>query len=156
MLADCLVLSRHHLGKLSIRIAQNYAATRQIGINRHELQQVLINLIVNAIQAMPDGGTLALSTADWDEEAVARGVRIEVGDTGAGIRPEDLDRVFDPFFTTKKLQGTGLGLSISHSLIERYSGRIAVTSVVGQGTRFTVWLLSEPQYETTDAERGDA
>lgn len=152
VLADCLVLSRHHLGKLSIRIAQDYAATRQIGINRHELQQVFINLIVNAIQAMPEGGTLTLSTADWDEDGEARGVRIDVSDTGAGIRPEDLDRVFDPFFTTKKLQGTGLGLSISHSLIERYGGTITVSSRVGTGTTFTVWLLSEPAYESA----GDA
>jgi two-component system NtrC family sensor kinase len=152
VLADCLVLSRHHLGKLSIRVEQDYAALRQIGINCHELQQVLINLIVNAIQAMPEGGTLALSSADWDDQGVAKGVRIEVSDTGAGIRPEDLDRIFDPFFTTKKLQGTGLGLSISRSLIERYGGSIAVASLVGEGTRFTVLLWSEPQYETTDAE----
>ncbi len=149
VLADCLMLSRHHLGKLCIRLEQNYTATRLVGINRHELQQVMINLIVNALQAMPDGGTLSLSSTDWDDDEVPRGVRIEVSDTGAGIRPEDIDRVFDPFFTTKKLQGTGLGLSISHSLIERYGGRIAVTSIFGEGTVFSVCLLSEPEYGAT-------
>jgi two-component system NtrC family sensor kinase len=146
VLADCLVLSRHHLSKSSVRLEQKHTATRGAGINRQELQQVLINLIVNAVQAMPDGGTLTLASSDWDEGGVARGVRIDVSDTGEGIRAEDVDRIFDPFFTTKKMQGTGLGLSISYSLIERYGGRITVDSVYGAGATFSVWLLSEPEY----------
>ena len=166
MLADCLVLARHHLGKRSVRVEQDYAATHWVGINRQELQQVLINLIVNAVQAMPDGGTLTLSARDWyegDDEggaggepeiaragAAPHGVRIDVRDTGEGIRPEDLDRIFDPFFTTKKTQGTGLGLSISYSLIERYGGRITVQSVRGEGATFSVWLLCEPEYSGSE------
>lgn len=166
VLADCLVLARHHLGKRSVRVEQDYAATHWVGINRQELQQVLINLIVNAVQAMPDGGTLTLSARDWyeggDEGAgggepeiapagsAPHGVRIDVRDTGEGIRPEDLDRIFDPFFTTKKTQGTGLGLSISYSLIERYGGRITVHSVRGAGATFSVWLLCEPEYSGSE------
>jgi two-component system NtrC family sensor kinase len=151
VLADCLVLSQHHLGKRSIRVEQRYAATRLVGINVQELQQVLINLIVNAVQAMPKGGMLTLASSDWDENDVPRGVRIDVSDTGEGIRVEDVDRIFDPFFTTKKTQGTGLGLSISYSLIERYGGRITVDSVFGEGATFSVWLLSEPEYSSAEA-----
>ncbi len=146
VLADCLVLARHHLEKRRIRVEQAYGASYWVGVNRQELQQVLINLIVNAVQAMPEGGTLTLATLDWVEYGMPRGVRIDVRDTGEGIRPEDLDRIFDPFFTTKKTQGTGLGLSISYSLIERYGGRITVESVRGEGATFSVWLLCEPEY----------
>jgi two-component system NtrC family sensor kinase len=151
VLADCLVLSQHHLGKRSIRVEQRYAAARLVGINGQELQQVLINLIVNAVQAMPEGGTLTLASSDWNENDVPRGVRIDVSDTGEGIRAEDVDRIFDPFFTTKKTLGTGLGLSISYSLIERYGGRITVDSVFGEGATFSVWLLSEPEYSSAEA-----
>jgi two-component system NtrC family sensor kinase len=150
VLADCLMLSQHHLGKRSIRVEQRYAATRLVAINGQELQQVLINLIVNAVQAMPEGGTLTLASSDWDENEEPRGVRIDVSDTGEGIRAEDVDRIFDPFFTTKKTLGTGLGLSISYSLIERYGGRITVDSVFGEGAAFSVWLLSEPEYGSAE------
>lgn len=148
VLADCLVLSQHHLAKRNIAVVRDFSAGEWVSINRHELQQVLINLIVNAVQAMPDGGTLTLSTADWVVEGEVKGVRISVRDTGSGIPPEDITRIFDPFFTTKKTEGTGLGLSISHSLIKRYGGSITVESRVGVGTEFSVWLLREPVYET--------
>lgn len=147
VLADCLVLAQHHLGKRSIEVVRALNATQWVQINRQELQQVLINLIVNAVQAMPAGGTLTLASEDWYEGGACRGVRLSVRDTGAGIRAEDLARVFDPFFTTKKSQGTGLGLSISHSLIKRYGGGIAVDSAPGEGATFTVSLLAEPEYE---------
>lgn len=146
VLADCLVLTRQHLSRRGVRVVQHLRTARRVQINTQELQQVLINLIVNAVQAMPEGGTLSLNTADWDEHERVRGVCITVRDTGQGIREDDLARIFDAFFTTKKTQGTGLGLSISYSLIERYGGRISVESVPGQGAAFTVWLLAEPEY----------
>ena len=147
VLADCLVLAQHHLQKRSIEVVREFAAGEWVSINRHELQQVLINLIVNAVQAMPDGGRLTLRTADWIGDGEVKGVSISVRDTGQGISPEDLARIFNPFFTTKKNEGTGLGLSISHSLIKRYGGNITVDSEPGRGAEFTVWLLSEPVYE---------
>ena len=150
VLADCLVLSQHHLGKRSIRVVQAYTATCRVGINVQELQQVLINLIVNAVQAMPEGGVLSLASSDWLEDGTPRGIRIDVSDTGEGIRAEDIGRIFDPFFTTKKTLGTGLGLSISYSLIKRYGGSISVDSVYGQGACFSVWLLGEPDYGPTE------
>lgn len=146
VLADCLVLTRQHLSRSGVRVVQHLRTARRVEINTQELQQVLINLIVNAVQAMPEGGTLSLNTADWDEHDLARGVRITVRDTGQGIREDDRARIFDAFFTTKKTQGTGLGLSISYSLVERYGGRISVESVAGEGAAFTVWLRAEPEY----------
>ena len=155
-LADCLVLTRQHLAHGQVKVVQHFAAQGRVRINLQELQQVLINLIVNAVQAMPEGGTLTLETHDRDPHTDARGVRIVVRDTGGGIRAEDMARLFDPFFTTKKRQGTGLGLSISHTLVERYGGRIEVDSAPGEGAAFTVSLLAEPDYRNDSAatERG--
>jgi two-component system NtrC family sensor kinase len=146
VLADCLVLAQHHLVKRNIEIIRRFGATQWVSLNRHELQQVLINLIVNAVQAMPEGGALTLETADWIVGNDCRGAVISVRDSGAGIAPEDMAKIFDPFFTTKKTEGTGLGLSISHSLIKRYGGNITVESTPMQGATFTVWLLTEPVY----------
>ncbi len=143
VVADCLVLARHTLDKRGVTVVQRHAATQTVEVNRSELQQVLINLIVNAVQAMSDGGQLTLSSEDWlDGEAVV-GVRIGVRDTGPGIAEADLNRIFDAFFTTKKGSGTGLGLSISQTLVQRYGGRITAHSTPGQGTVFHVWLLRE-------------
>jgi len=101
------------------------------------LQQVLVNLLVNAIQAMPDGGKLGVKAATTDEGWL----RIDVSDTGHGIAPENLDRVFDPFFTTKDPgEGTGLGLSVSYRIIKEHKGRINVSSQVGTGTTLSIFL----------------
>jgi two-component system NtrC family sensor kinase len=150
-IADMLVLVRHQVKSGDVRVVEQLHATRQIGINRNELLQVLINLTVNAIQAMPKGGTLTLTTRDWESEDGTPGVEIEVSDTGAGIAAENLPRIFDPFFTTKKQQGTGLGLSISYALLERYGATIAAQSTVGEGTNFTLQLFCEPRYQAGPA-----
>lgn len=142
LLDDCLILVRHLLTKGNIAVLREGRAARTAGINRNELQQVLINLTVNAIQAMPDGGTLILEARDWRDQ----GVEIKVRDTGVGIAPEHLARVFDPFFSTKGGGGTGLGLSISYTLLARYGGSISVDSEAGKGSCFTVRLLSEPAF----------
>jgi two-component system NtrC family sensor kinase len=139
VISDCLPLVRHLLDKARIDVSRQDSAERLVLMNRTELQQVLVNLIVNAIHAMPDGGQLSLSTRDEDRNG-RPGVTIEVADTGVGMTDEVLAKVFDPFFTTKRQQGTGLGLSISQTLITRQGGRIAVESEPGRGTRFEVWL----------------
>ncbi len=145
--ADCLVLVRHELKKGDIAVVQDLRAATPVRINRNELQQVLINLAVNAVHAMAVGGRLSFVTEDWE----GKGVRIGVRDSGAGIAPEHLARIFDPFFTTKKTQGTGLGLSISLALIERYGGTISVDSRLGEGTEFSVFLLAEPVFREQDS-----
>lgn len=144
---DCLVLTRHNLDHRNITLERHLDAESRVEINRGELQQVLINLIVNATQAMPDGGRLSLLSADWTEPAQGTGVRITVRDSGQGIAPQDLERIFDPFFTTKKGKGTGLGLSISRTLIQRYGGRISAASLPGEGAEFILWLRCTPEFE---------
>ncbi|AWN39741.1 sensor histidine kinase [Methylobacterium durans] len=141
VVADCLVLVRHLLDRADITLARSDTATRTVEVSRTELQQVVINLLVNAIHAMPEGGVLRLGTADEDRSE-AEGVVITVADTGVGIPPDQLRKIFDPFFTTRTHGGTGLGLSISYTLIARYSGTISVDSAVGHGSAFTIWLPS--------------
>ena len=103
-----------------------------------ELQQVVINLIVNAVQAMGDAGRLLLELGPEPRDGTD-GVALVVEDTGPGIPPDRLASVFDPFFTTKQGEGTGLGLSISQSLVQRAGGLITAENHES-GARFTVWL----------------
>jgi len=139
VLSDTLPLVQHLLNKTTITVEKEYRASRSISMNRIELQQVLVNLIVNAIHAMPSGGRLTLRTSDRDE-ADRPGIVIEVGDTGTGMPPDVLSKIFEPFFTTRMREGTGLGLSISQMLVTRQGGKISVESELGKGTTFAVWL----------------
>ena len=95
-----------------------------------------VNLVFNAANAVADGGIVEICTRDAD----GGGVIIAVEDNGQGIPEEQLKNIFDPFFTGNPHRGTGLGLSVSYGLVRRYDGNITVTSVVGQGSRFEVWL----------------
>jgi PAS domain S-box-containing protein len=112
-----------------------------------QLHQVCTNLILNAIQAMPQGGKLTLRTS------VSNGqLKIEVQDTGCGISPENMRKLFTPFFTTKhEVKGVGLGLAISYGIIQRHHGRIEVESKKGEGTTFTIYL---PLHHEEPAEKG--
>ena len=104
----------------------------------NQLQQCIINLIFNAIDAMPDGGTLALSGGF---ETISRRVTIHVKDSGTGIPEKDLAHIFEPFFTTKQEgYGVGLGLSTVYGIIERHKGSVEVDSRVGKGTEFRLLL----------------
>ena len=139
IIADCLPLVKHLLKDDNIKIIHEAGAQRMVFMNRTELQQVLLNLMVNAIHAMPDGGRLFLKTRDEDKKGCA-GIVIEVMDTGVGMSDDVKTRIFDPFFTTKRRRGTGLGLSIIQKLISQQGGSIEVESKPGQGSTFTVWL----------------
>jgi len=100
------------------------------------LQQVFINIILNAIDAMPKGGTLKIELSKMNNEAI-----IKIKDTGTGIKDQHLPHIFDPFFTTKGSgKGTGLGLSISYAIIQEHAGHIAAESVIGKGSTFTIYL----------------
>ncbi len=139
LVSDCLVLTRHQIESAGITAETQLAFTPPLRMSRTELQQVVVNLILNAVQAMGQGGRLTLSTAQRDGMVV-----IGVRDTGSGIPPEILPRVFDPFFTTKQAQGTGLGLSISQQLVTQAGGRITVQSVEGEGSTFEIALPPAP------------
>jgi two-component system, NtrC family, sensor kinase len=153
VLEDCLVLTGHLLARSRILIERDYRATRLPGVNRNELQQVLVNLLVNAIHAMPEGGTLGLATQDLSDDSVA----ITVSDTGAGLDAELMDQLFQPFVTRKK-DGTGLGLWISRSLVERYGGdlRAANRGDGRAGAVFTVVLRREPEVSAETPTARDA
>jgi len=119
--------------KLGMQLGNNLP--RVMG-NAHNLQQVFLNLFLNAIQAMPDGGALTVISRVEDEK-----VKIDVTDTGVGIPPENLDKIFDPFFTTKEVgKGTGLGLSVSYGIIRKHHGQVVAQTEVGQGTTFSITL----------------
>ncbi len=134
------------------RVVKNFDPVPLVNANESRLGQVLLNLIVNAAQAMAEGhadrNTLRVATRTEDGQAV-----VEVSDTGAGIPRENLDRIFDPFFTTKPVGvGTGLGLSISHRIVLELGGRIEVESKVGQGTLFRVILLAARDSQNVKAK----
>jgi signal transduction histidine kinase len=116
-----------------------------------QIEQVLINMITNATQAMPDGGTIRITLVQSEDE-----IRMAIKDTGSGISEENLSRIFDPFFTTKpEGEGTGLGLSVSFGIISRHAGTIDVESELNQGTTFTIVLPVIAAREPEDTEVAD-
>ncbi|GGE82253.1 cache domain-containing protein [Stappia taiwanensis] len=139
VISDCLPLVRHLLRQGDIEVIRDNSATRQVLMNRTELQQVLVNLLVNAIHAMPQGGTLTLRSRDAESDG-RPGVAVEVADTGPGIPAAVAARIFDPFYTTKSREGTGLGLSITRTLVTRHGGTIDFQTDPDTGTQFRVWL----------------
>jgi len=117
-------------------------------LDRSQFQSVLLNMIINALDATEPGGNINIYTATGlsASDTGHKGVEITIADTGCGIPAEDLDKLFDPFFTTKAVgQGTGLGLSVSYGIVQRHGGKIRVQSEVGKGTRFFIWLPIEAE-----------
>lgn len=105
-------------------------------VDKGQLEQALINLILNAVESTPEGGAISITTA---LQPSIKAVQIDVADTGNGIPQEDLDKIFEPFFTTRET-GTGLGLAITHGIIQQHGGTIEVESKPGHGTRFSIYL----------------
>jgi PAS domain S-box-containing protein len=132
-----LVLTTHLFAPNRIVLETGFGqGLPNVMVDRHMIEQVLMNLVLNAVQAMKDGGVLTIRTSVVEGICV-----IEVRDTGSGIPPTVLPRIFDPFFTTKSEgEGTGLGLSVSLGIVERHGGKILVASEVGKGTTFTICL----------------
>jgi len=139
LVTDCLVLVEHLLSKNHIEVEGHFVPVDAVRIDPGELQQVVINLIVNAVQAMGRDGRLDLALAPESRDGRA-GVVLSVRDTGPGIPEDRIGAVFDPFFTTKTGEGTGLGLSISQTLIQHAGGLITVRNRPGGGAEFRVWL----------------
>lgn len=122
--------------KYRCEVVKQYGEVPKITCRIGEINQVIMNLLVNAAQAIGERGTITITTRRQEQNAV-----LEIADSGCGIAPEHLARVFEPFFTTKPVgKGTGLGLNICHKIIEQHGGTIAVKSTLGQGTTFTVCL----------------
>ncbi|MCT4369390.1 cache domain-containing protein [Yangia mangrovi] len=139
LVEDSLLLVEHALSKGAIAVETDLPALPQVAIDAGEMQQVVINLILNAAQAMGEAGRLSLSLAEEARDGVP-GVALVVRDNGPGIAPENLPSLFDPFFTTRRGEGTGLGLSISQSIVQRAGGLITAANAPDGGAVFTVWL----------------
>lgn len=137
LLDKVIGLLQHQPSFHDITIERSYDPDlRDVFVDSNQMQQVFVNLFINASHAMPKGGQIDISTSRPDNGGFAQ---VEIRDSGCGISEEDLQRIFDPFFTTKT-EGTGLGLSISYGFVENNAGTIEVTSTVGVGTTFTIQL----------------
>lgn len=139
VLDDTLQLLEPQIRNSRMEIARNYGESLPAAYgSASKLQQVFMNLILNARDAMPGGGKITIQTRLVDTSLV-----VDFRDTGAGIAPENITRIYDPFFTTKDVgQGTGLGLALSYGIIQEHGGRIFVESRLGEGTHFTIKLPS--------------
>ncbi len=136
---ECLEVLQDRVRRRRITVESHFETTLHpvhVHGDPDEMSQVVLNLLINAIHAMPDGGTLRIAL-----ERVNSHVKMVVADTGHGIAEEDLPKIFDPFFTTKEAgQGTGLGLTVVHNIVQEHGGTIAVESKPGKGTTFTIML----------------
>jgi len=134
VLKNALDLMKYDKRAKGISVAEDFEELPEIVSDENQASQIFINLILNAVDAMPEGGTLTVRSWSADNNVV-----VEVQDTGVGIAKENLARIFDPFFTTKE-KGTGLGLSVTYGLVKRLGGEIQVDSEPGKGAKFSVSL----------------
>ena len=139
---EVLLLTEKDLGKHRVHVEKKYHGRPAAVMVAGQIEQILVNLVINARQSMPNGGRLKIEVR---ENAAGDTVEVRVADTGVGIAPANLRQIFEPFFTTKIPDdtgrgGTGLGLSVCRQIIEQHHGRIRVESVVGKGSTFTVKL----------------
>ena len=142
LVEETLVLTDKDLSKHRIHVEKKFHDRPQAAVVPAQIEQVLLNLIINARQAMPRGGHLRIEVR---ENARTQMVELSIADTGVGIPPEQLRLIFEPFYTTKEPDehghgGTGLGLSVCRQIIDQHNGRIRVESLVGKGSTFTVKL----------------
>ena len=152
LVLDALTLAAHAITKTPVDIRLDLdPRIPAIWCNEGQFKQVVLNLILNAIQAMPGGGILTLKLVKADGQSLgASAICMTITDNGSGIDPAHRSRIFDPFFTTKD-EGTGLGLAIVHAIIDAHHGRIDVESRLGEGTTFTI-MLPHPMEPTTNDE----
>jgi signal transduction histidine kinase len=142
LVEEVLILTEKDLSKHRIHVEKKYHGRPRAFIVAAQIEQVLLNLVINARQAMPRGGHLRIDVRDNSRTQM---VEARISDTGVGIPPERLRLIFEPFFTTKEPDehghgGTGLGLSVCRQIIEQHQGRIRVESIVGKGATFTIKL----------------
>jgi signal transduction histidine kinase len=143
-----LQLMSVHITDSNVVVKENLAdSVPIIQADEKQIEQVLKNVIINALQAMPEGGAITLETGPTP----SNGAYVMISDTGLGIPPEKINRIFQPFVTTKT-KGTGLGLSVVEKIIENHGGRIEVESEQGKGTRFRILLPQTGAYVPITAE----
>jgi signal transduction histidine kinase len=150
VIREILKFTEQIMQQRQVHIEANLKAEEPVISGDHELlKQMMLNLVFNAMKAMPSQGSLTIRTRNIrPKSGNARPGRLElqIQDTGIGIPPENLNRIFDPYFTTNQ-NGTGLGLSVVHQIVEKHSGRIQVSSEVNHGTTFTIIFGNGPEKE---------
>jgi len=145
-LQEIISLIEYKLKTMNINLELKLEKLRPLWAQGERLQQVFINIILNAIDAMPDGGTLSIELSENSKQAM-----IKIQDTGTGIKDQHLPHIFDPFFTTKGVgKGTGLGLSISYAIIKEHEGQITVESEWGKGSLFTIYIPKDLDKKKTN------
>ena len=156
-LRDALATAARHIQKAGVRVVQQYQQRPLVILaNSGQLEEVFLNILINACHAMPAGGTIAIEATEHSRDGVDTAV-LSISDTGVGIAPEHLPHVFEPFFTTKgrvgesEIAGTGLGLSVAHRIVTAHGGRITAKSEVGRGTTFTIEVPLCPGEEAAPA-----
>ncbi len=157
LLDRALKLVDHHIELSGVETVEQFELDDdRLVCDKEQIVQALIALMINAVEAMPEGGVLTLRTGVAPSDPGHR-VAVSVGDTGVGI-PEDVrDRIFDPFFSTKnEAKGVGLGLAVVYGIVQRHRGEISVSSRVGEGTTFTIELPREPGAESDRPRSGSA
>jgi two-component system NtrC family sensor kinase len=139
ILDRCTQLVEHHLKLNNVELVKLYQRGKaEVICDKDQIQQCFLAILDNAVEAMPEGGTLTIKTTSNSDQ---KSIKIQIQDTGSGISPADLPHVFEPFYTTKKEgKGVGLGLSVCYGIIERHDGKIDVNSIMGEGSTFTVEL----------------
>jgi PAS domain S-box-containing protein len=155
LLEDVLGLQERLLASTHIALRKKFLISAQVRGFPVELRQVFLNLIGNAIQAMPEGGTLCVSVreaTDWTRGQSS--IVVSIFDTGRGIQPEDARRLFEPFFTTKSIKGTGLGLWISKGIVQKYEGRIGFRSYRHKEGCITCFRVFLPGSRTPNSDMG--
>jgi len=152
LLETTLSFLSEKLARRGIRVERSFKSAPSIAGDPERLQQLFLNLFLNAADAMPDGGVLTVGLAEAGDEEV----QLCVADTGMGIRPDDMERVFAPFFTTKEAgEGNGLGLMVCKGIVSDHGGSIELSSTPGEGTQFEI-LLPVPTGEEGDSSSAEA
>jgi len=146
---EILQLLRPQIERGKVKVKKEFEPLPLITVDKEQIKQVILNLLLNAVQAMPQGGHLTLRGKVADSD---RWIRLSFRDSGMGIPEEDLNKLFDPFFSTKE-GGVGLGLSIAHRIIDQHHGKIEVESAPGKGTLLTVWLPTDNGHLSMNHER---
>jgi signal transduction histidine kinase len=152
LVEEVLLLTGKDLSKHRIQVDKKFVERPQVNVVPGQIEQILLNLVINARQAMPNGGRLRIEVRSNRRTSMAE---IRIADSGVGISPDQLRLIFEPFYTTKEPDehghgGTGLGLSVCRQIIEQHHGRIRVESVVGKGSTFTVKLPLRDDDNPTD------
>jgi len=142
LVEEVLLLTEKDLSKHRVHVETRFSDRPVVTVVPGQIEQILLNLVINARQAMPNGGRLRIEVRSNRRSHMAE---VRIADSGSGIQPDQLRMIFEPFYTTKEPDehghgGTGLGLSVCRQIIEQHNGRIRVESVVGKGSTFTVKL----------------